>query len=212
MAAAAAAAGAAAGPARDKAAAAVWDEIALRGALSAARAISDHVARAGALGEISRHLPEPEREVVFREALAAARAISDEAARDSALGVLSYYLPEMLKDEWRSARLPEIQSKPEFFITRIIGNEYQPDLAILTLPTWPSPEAIQDIDKLREEVICSDDFEIDRDRIKLFHFGPDACFTALHEAIVDAGFREKLLWEPEHSKNYARGGHDKSCA
>jgi hypothetical protein len=63
-------------------------------ALADMRAIDDDGARAGALAELARFLPEPLEDQVVHEALATARAISDDETRSRTLAGMLERLPE----------------------------------------------------------------------------------------------------------------------
>jgi hypothetical protein len=91
---------------------------------------------------------------------------------------------------------------PQFFVTRVVASEDLPDVEILTLPAYPSADAIQNLEQLERQILLREDFEtiggssIDR--------GSESCLAALHQVIIDAAVREGLPWAPERSEAYAR--------
>ena len=190
-------------------------ETLLRNALAAVSAISDEWVRARALTLLAPHLPETERQTALRDALAAASAISVDWVRARALTLLAPHLPETLLRDAISAEfasthaskglaqlLPNATPKPQFFVTRIIGSEDQPDVEILTLPAYPYPAAISNFEQLEREVLLGEEFPTIAG--SSIDSGPDACLTALNQLIINAGVREGLFWKPESYEAYAR--------
>ena len=162
-------------------------------AFAAARAISSDYSRVRALAVLAPYLPE----ALLSEAAAAARALSSDYYGVDALAALAPHLPEAEREAaLREALAPHLRTpplRPQLFVTRVIGNEDQPDVEILTLPAYPSDIAM-DIEQVRQEVLLSDEFQVVRE--SRIEFGPNACLTALHRVIIDAGVRENLPWEP----------------
>jgi hypothetical protein len=93
---------------------------------------------------------------------------------------------------------------PEVFITRVIGTEDLPDVEILTLPAYTSPEAVPDLEHLERLLLSRSVEEFETiGGSSVNHRGVDACQAALHQVIIDAAVREGLPWSPERIAAYA---------
>ena len=97
-----------------------------------------------------------------------------------------------------------VQPWPQYFITRIVGNEDLPDVEILTLPQYESADPIKTLDELAaylhshqvEEFVPIGGSGIDHDS--------RACLAALHQVILDAHVREEMPpWDPKQIVSYA---------
>jgi hypothetical protein len=167
---------------------------ALREALAATRTIFDDRTRAEVLTTLAPHLPE----TLLPNALAAARAISDEGTRARVLATLA----PRLTDDLPTPHQAESAPKSQFFIVRIVGNEDQPDVEILTLPAGPHMASMSDFEQLEREVLHGETFPTIAG--SSIDSSPNACLAALHQVILDGGIREGLFWNPEHYAAYAR--------
>jgi hypothetical protein len=173
-------------------------DMALRDALAAAQAIPLNDVRTRALADLAPQL----RDTVLPTAAQATR--DDDPAR--ALGEPASHPTETQGESALHDTLTSQPSKatvrPQFFVTRIIGADDEPDVEILTLPAYPSADAINDIEQVEQELFFGGEFRITAgssvDR------SSDACLEALHQVIVDGGIREGLVWKPEHYKAYAQ--------
>ena len=93
---------------------------------------------------------------------------------------------------------------PQFFVTRVVGNEDLPDVEILTLPRYETPDDIKTIDELAA-FLHSHQVE---DFVPIGGSGIDydsrACLAALHQVILDAHVREEMPpWDPKQIELYA---------
>ncbi len=97
---------------------------------------------------------------------------------------------------------PDTPPWPQFFLTRVVGSEDLPDVEILTLPAYLSASAIPKLEELQRQLMTSEDLNtIGGSGID--HGGVEACLSALHQVIIDAGVREELPWQPERTREYA---------
>ena len=79
--------------------------------------------------------------------------------------------------------------RPQFFVTRILGSEDLPDVEILTLPSYHSSSAIEDLEGLERLILTREYFEtIGGSSID---HSANACISALHQVVIDAGIREE---------------------
>jgi hypothetical protein len=99
--------------------------------------------------------------------------------------------------------LIDAPAQPQFFVTRIVGSEDLPDVEILTLPNYPSSDAISDLEHLARQILLRENFEVIGG--SSIDYGPEACLAALHQVIIDAGIREGLPWAPQRTEEYAKG-------
>ena len=101
------------------------------------------------------------------------------------------------------ASFSESGAWPQMFITRVVGSEDLPDVEILTLPGYPMPRDIPDLEHLQLILSHSRDFEtvvrpgIDRR-------GADAVRAALHQVIIDASEQQGLSGNPLRMERYAQ--------
>jgi hypothetical protein len=97
---------------------------------------------------------------------------------------------------------PDTPVWPQFFITRVIGSEDLPDVEILTLPSYPSADALPNLEELQRLIMTGEDFYTVGGS-SIDYGGIEACLPALHQVIIDAGIREELVWQPERTEAYA---------
>jgi hypothetical protein len=91
---------------------------------------------------------------------------------------------------------------PQFFLTRVVGSEDLPDVEILTLPAYPSADAIPNLEELQVQIMAREDFDTVGGS-GIDYGGAEACLAALHQVIIDAEIREELPWQPERTREYA---------
>ena len=96
------------------------------------------------------------------------------------------------------------QPWPQMFVTRILGNEDLPDVEILTLPRYESPDAIKTIEELAELLHSRQIEEFQLLGGSSIDHDSRACFAALHQVILDAHVREEMPpWDPKQTEEYA---------
>ncbi len=97
-----------------------------------------------------------------------------------------------------------VQNWPQMFLTQVMASEDLPDVEILTLPHYESPDAIPDLKHL-ERLLHSgsvEEFELIGGG-GIDHGGVNACRAAMHQVIIDAAVRERLPWNPKATEAYA---------